>query len=861
MNHKWKLILGVGLFFLLLLGAAQFVRLPLFGVQPEEAIHHQAALVLSFNKNNLTASRGWQSVFLPQALQEDLEKFEQAFAETIKIEDGHRIMASVHPTRTSGTDVLFVLSGFRRLRLDDALAKSGWRVRKSLFKNRRVFTVKSRNQTFALAKYRNLLLLSTHAYLVENALSQLRSPATNLCEDVNFKKMDQRVRSAPDDLHVLLNLQNFSAEFSPVIEASKLEQVAQLSKAGTWLHLQFPKEGKDAPWEGELSVASGNALLKANGRSQRLPYKNAFQTIPANVSALVWLAIDGYKPVAEKKIWDSYFKPWAGYEWAFATGEPADAGAFEQFYLLKTTDDKKAGASLQKLAAATGSATGYDYQMFKIWTVEGPAIARMMGLPGASIRHYLTLLGGYVLAANTRAGMERWLDNYLVGGTFSKQASFLQSLNTLPDKAQGFLYLESGKSWQQIAPFLDDKIITSLSGNPLQFGHLAAVMNRRGNFCRFAAVSPSPGVVREDQPATVLWRAPLAARAAMPPFVFKNEAGQEWLVFVQDESNQLYLISRGGRVLWRRQLDERILSDVTRIDLHNNGESQLVFSTTTKIFTINMAGEDVEGYPLNLQVPATNGVAVVDFFKSHDYRFFIACKNEKAYGFDEKGSPVEGWRPHDSIGVVRQPIRHFQAQGMDFLVLLNEAGTLQVFQKNGNYRFAEKNFGAEFRQPPAYQASRSSARIVACDVSGRVFVTNLSGESFKLALKAGNNTGVRFAFADIGGDERKDYLALSGRYLAVYFYEGNRFKQMFTHRFEYPQDDVFAVGWQRNQKAFTGTVNATKDQIFMLDGSGSVLPQFPLAGTTAFSIVDLLNDGKPVLVTGFSDSVIAYALE
>lgn len=846
---------------LLLLVASQFVRLPFLNVQPEEAIHHQTAMVLSFNKKTLAASKGWQSIFLPKALQEDLGNFEQAFAKTLKIEDDRRIIASVHPTRTSGTDVLFVLSDFRGLHLDEALARSKWHVRTSLFKNRRVYTVRSKNQTFALAKYRNLLLLSTHAYLVENALIQLRNPSTNLCKDANFRKMDKRVLSAPDNLHVLLNLQDFSAGFSPLIEASRLAQVAQLAQTGTWLHLQFPAGKGDAPWEGAFSAASGNALLKANGRSQPLLYKNAFQTIPANVSTLVWLAIKDFQPAAENDLWNSYFKPWAGNEWAFATGEPADAGAFEQFFLLKTIDDKKAEPALQKLAAATGDATGYNYQMFKIWTVNGPAVASMLGLPGGSTRQYLTLLGGYVLAADTRAGMERWLDNYLVGGTFSKQAAFLHSLISLPDKAQGFFYLESGKAWQQIAPFLDAETLTSLSGNPMQFGHLAAVMNRSGGLCRFSAVTPPMNVVQEEHPATVLWRAPLAAMASMPPFVFQIEANREWLVFVQDEANQTYLISRGGRVLWRRQLEERILSDITQIDLHNDGESQLVFSTASKIFIINMAGEDVDGYPLNLQVPAANGVAVVDFFKSHDYHFFIACENEKAYGFDEKGSPVEGWRPLDSVGVVRQPIRHFQAQGMDFLVVLNDVGKLMVFQKNGSFRFPGKDFATEFPQPPDYQTSKSSARIVACDVTGHVFVTNFSGESFSLALQAGTNENVRFAFADIGGDERKDYLALSGNELAVYYYDGNLFKRMFSHRFEYPQDGIFTVQWQRNQKVFAGTVNETKGQIFLLDGSGRVLPQFPLAGTTSFSITDLFNDGKPVLLTGFRDSVIAYELE
>ena len=63
------------------------------------------------------------------------------------------------------------------------------------------------------------------------------------------------------------------------------------------------------------------------------------------------------------------------------------------------------------------------------------------------------------------------------------------------------------------------------------------------------------------------------------------------------------------------------------------------------------------------------------------------------------------------------------------------------------------------------------------------------------------------------------------------------------------------------QKAFLGTVCAAKNQISLLDGTGKLLPQFPLEGTTAFSIVDLLGDGKPVVLVGNGASVVAYSLE
>jgi hypothetical protein len=307
-------------------------------------------------------------------------------------------------------------------------------------------------------------------------------------------------------------------------------------------------------------------------------------------------------------------------------------------------------------------------------------------------------------------------------------------------------------------------------------------------------------------------------------------------------------------------LQEPVRSKIFPIDLNNDGETQLAFSTPLGVYVISPAdGSDVDGFPLKLQTPASNGVTVVDFFNSHDYRFFIACENGLAYGFDEKGSPVEGWRPHEDVGLVEHPLLHFQEGGKDYLVLLDTAGTLQVYQKNGAFRFPPKKLGNYFRQAPDFQAIKGSGRIVACDTAGRVSVVNLAGDEFKLAVKAGNNRHLRFAFANVTGDERNDYIALSGKELAVYAYEKDAFKQQFKHTFPAPQSDIFGVGW--GKKTFIGAYSREKRQIHLLDSSGRLLPQFPLAGTSSFVLFDLLNEGKPVAVVGYESSVYAYSLE
>jgi hypothetical protein len=46
-----------------------------------------------------------------------------------------------------------------------------------------------------------------------------------------------------------------------------------------------------------------------------------------------------------------------------------------------------------------------------------------------------------------------------------------------------------------------------------------------------------------------------------------------------------------------------------------------------------------------------------------------------------------------------------------------------------------------------------------------------------------------------------------------------------------------------------------------VDGTGRLLPQFPLEGTTSFKVVDLLGNGKPVVITGNGEYLYAYAIE
>ena len=81
-------------------------------------------------------------------------------------------------------------------------------------------------------------------------------------------------------------------------------------------------------------------------------------------------------------------------------------------------------------------------------------------------------------------------------------------------------------------------------------------------------------------------------------------------ILVQDSSNILYLLNRQGRVLWQKQLDGIILSDINQVVKDN--KRQLLFNTSNTLYLTNMDGDDSDRYPISFKSKATTGLALFD---------------------------------------------------------------------------------------------------------------------------------------------------------------------------------------------------------------------------------------------------------
>ncbi|MBC7774353.1 MAG: hypothetical protein H7246_02860 [Phycisphaerae bacterium] len=352
----------------------------------------------------------------------------------------------------------------------------------------------------------------------------------------------------------------------------------------------------------------------------------------------------------------------------------------------------------------------------------------------------------------------------------------------------------------------------------------------------------------------VLWKAMFVAPLITQPYLVEQPEGKT-VALVQDLKFNLYCLDlKNGALLWSKFLGDKIISDIQGIDFYGNGTKCYTFSSSSRIYTLDENGRDVDGFPLKLPDMATNATTVVDFDHSTKFSYFVACDNGKIYGFGHLGKPLDGWNAFSIHGIVRQPILHFQHKGKDYLAVLTDTGLLSVFGRDGSLRFPPiqldelppeaKSGGGTFKYAMYVDLNAPGLRIYCANTMGKVFACDLQG---KVLEQQSGKPGSVAAFGQLAGDGRFELAVLDGKNLSVSTWDKPLFKTQFPEK----QHLLFFL-----KNNYIGTVDRQGRRVWLLDSKGNVAAGFPLGGNTAFEFGRL--NGVDMLVVGNGNSVWAY---
>jgi len=267
------------------------------------------------------------------------------------------------------------------------------------------------------------------------------------------------------------------------------------------------------------------------------------------------------------------------------------------------------------------------------------------------------------------------------------------------------------------------------------------------------------------------WKVKLDAELASVPFLFLNHNTGATEIFVQDQKNNIYLISASGKILWKAAIRERISGDIFMIDYYKNGKYQLLFSGRDYLHLVDRNGNYVDKFPVKLRSPATNTLSVFDYENNKDYRIFVAGDDRKIYAFDRSGSPVRGWNLFITRGKVTEPVRFYRVKGKDYLFATDDQ-SVYLLDRTGNIRVN--------LQEPVKKAPGSSVRFAGDDDQALIFTAPdgtlmrlyFDGTVKKQAIGT-FSAQHRSDFFDLDGDGIIDYLYIDHGMLRVYDKSGN----------------------------------------------------------------------------------------
>lgn len=861
-------IIGV---ILLLFSLSKCFHLTTWNIKAYNAIPSNTALFIEVNGlqkiKELSQNSSLKQWSLIKKIPQDIKLIEDLVGdqEGIKTELlEKKIIAAAMSSKSRELDFLYLIDDLSLPSdLESILEnKKGIKFKKNAFLNEAVYEFKlPDNQQFSIANHHGLLILARYSLMVEDAISQLKNARTNLCNSSEFCELLDDA-DYDKDLSLYANFAQLPSLLKVFSKGERQPEIERMSELFSWVRIDTKKEKDRSRIVGKLLPSTNNQLFSKLQNNSKGISKEMYSIIPNNVAVMQWIGIPDGLVGEHKEKYRKYFQPWIGEEAAYLITETFSPTAKdEQFLVLKTDKPDLTQHFLDQYGQEVGQSEGIDYNGFYIKQLQTQQFLEDIFSHNAIYKPHYTIIGDYVVFCNERAPLEVWIDRFIVGQTLSNHTEYLQTNLDMLDKGVCSYYVNGERAGNLIKSYLDEErndIIRDLIRTLPNAGNFILDAIPEQNYYQLLGFLKP--LQEADSQASISWKTPLSANAAIPPQAVKIQKNGAYHIAVQDERNKIYLLSRGGKIKWERDLSSPILSEIYEIDFYKTGDLYLVFNTKEKIYMLDAQGNDAKHFPIQLQSNATNGMTLIDFDKRGDYDFFVACENGNIYGFSQKGKPISGWNPNFNKGIIKSPLQHFQNKGKDYIFAFNEQNKLQAFRRSGAPRFNSIGFSETFISPPFFENNDVATRIVLVDARGKAKVVNTAGQFFNLNVLVGNNENVKFALGDVVGDQRADYISLSDKDLAVYVYEGTAFNKQIDYQFDATQDEVYIVPNDKGKKQYIGTLCNSKKQINLLTNEGELHPDFPLAGTTKFEIVDLYNDGQNTLIVANGKSVYSYIL-
>ncbi len=452
---------------------------------------------------------------------------------------------------------------------------------------------------------------------------------------------------------------------------------------------------------------------------------------------------------------------------------------------------------------------------------------------------YFTFVDNYIVMGHTKELLVAYVKAIKLGKKITTDKNYDDSKEYLSTKTNFFFYANTPRGHRLFKQFMSE------SSNKKIEDYLATIDKFQNFGFQLSSTQDliyndlfiSYNPVVEIPPQTV-WESKLDTCFTHKPFLVKNHRDKSTEIFVQDEHNQIYLISSKGNILWKKPLNEKIIGDVKQIDCYRNNKLQYLFTTTKQLYLIDRNGKHVRNFPVPLPSNAVRGVAVFDYNNNKDYRIFVPCINKKVYVYSKKGELVKGWNPNPADNAITCDVQFFRVQNKDYLVYADRFRAYILNRKGKERVKLKKQFSKSTKN--AFYLDKRSNQLITTDNAGVVYKIDFKGNvTSKSYLNLSPNH--YFVVTDLTSNGRNEYIFADNNFIAVYQPNG---KLLWKKTFKGNISAAPSIYRFSKKSKEVGVCIGGLNKIHLLNAKGKSHTGFPLKGNTKFSVGFTKKDDK-----------------
>ncbi len=876
------LILLLLVSFIFFFGYKNYKQLSDKSISPFVLIPTNASIILQVNNmedfsKKLNESEIWEKCILSKygkSLQSDIYYLDSLIliinqSKKTKI---NTVFFSTHKSSYNDAAILFSTTPSKSINLKDFMANilqiKKEEIETLSYENENIYELNRKTKKYFIAEKEGVFFGSSSKILVEDAIRQFGAKS-NLLSNSAFIKVQNTVNN-----NAIANLYyNFNnlLDLSTIYSQGKQNKNIFLNHFSSWAATDIFIKNNSFFANGLSDVGSGSDIFLTALTNQKSSSHNVCEILPHNTSLVFELCISNAKLFADKK--NTFLqKHNAFYQWEKRKKYHEEKYNFEINEFLKYVDNE---IGVFKIASTTKDDSEQSYSFIKVTDIQQSSIF-LSGLVNTNLKSeydglsifniaepklisflfgdifsvsdnsYFVAIKDYLIFSNSSAALEYVIDNYSSKNTLSSSKHFKKFQQQIASRANLFFYINPGKSADLLSNTLNKKwgdLFTINEDSLQKFTAFAFQLNVGNPLFLNNIILFYDKAYKEELKQE--WYAQLDTTFAIKPQIIYDYTTGKEQVFVQDNSNKIYLFSSSGEKLWEIEIGEKIIGSISQIDFYKNKKLQILFNSKNQLYIIDRLGRFVGNFPISLPMKATNPHALFDYNKNRDYRILIAGEDDIVYNFKKDGSQVKGWKYKGNKGLIKGKLSHFTVQGKDYILCPSKEKGIVLLARNGSERVSF-NKETTFTKQPLQLYSDGS--IYTITKQGKLWRGNVNGNATEIPLPNLTENSL-FIINSIDTKTNKKFIYTNDKMVYVM---DNKFELL--HSFE-------AANTIKEISTFQGNLIVITSKELYVWKDGAIKEGTPIITDGFAQVDDIDKDGKLNLIISRNAFLYNFEIE